>query len=143
MWCLNRHRGEALLKCLAPTQDRLSRQILRSCGSCFNYTGNLINRMLFRSESRRTKTPAVIGDPRLKISISGLPTIQQLSTGGSKKRPDTWHFRVSSSTERALRLLRSELQPLSVWKRKRRDWLRRLRPCGCWLVRHNSVRGRG
>src|SRR6267378_3611220 len=58
----------------------------------------------------------------------------------SRQRPSAI---ASSPTERALQLLRSELQPLSVWKRRRRDWLRRLRPYGYWLVWHTSVRGRG
>src|SRR6266404_4332252 len=50
---------------------------------------------------------------------------------------------ISSSTERAMRLLRSELQPPLAWRRTPRGWRPRLRPCGCWLVSHTNVRGRG
>ena len=48
-----------------------------------------------------------------------------------------------SSTERAMQLLRSELQPPSAWRRRPSDWRLRLRPCGCWLVRHTTVGGQG
>src|SRR6202043_775728 len=50
---------------------------------------------------------------------------------------------ICSSTERAMQLLRSELQPPSAWRRRPRGWHLRLRPCGCWLVWHTTVPGRG
>src|SRR6202040_1047139 len=46
------------------------------------------------------------------------------------------------STERAMQLLRSELQLPSALRRRPSDWRLRLRPCGCWLVRRTTVRGR-
>src|SRR5439155_16987677 len=47
----------------------------------------------------------------------------------------------TSSTEPAMRLLRSKLQLPSAWRRRPSDWRLRLQPCGCWLVRHTTVRG--
>src|SRR5882762_1633901 len=61
----------------------------------------------------------------------------------SRRREATRYLIAHSLTEPAMQLLRPELQPLLVWKRRRRDWLRRLRPYGCWPAWHTSVRGRG
>jgi hypothetical protein len=47
------------------------------------------------------------------------------------------------STERAMQLLRSELQLPSAWRHRPSDSRPRLRPCDSWLVRHTTVRGRG
>jgi hypothetical protein len=43
------------------------------------------------------------------------------------------------SIEYAWPLLQSELRLRSAWRRKRRDWRRRLRPCGYWLARHTTA----
>src|ERR1700730_4140779 len=49
----------------------------------------------------------------------------------------------SSATERAMRLLRSELQPLWAWRCRLSGWRLKLRPCDCWLPRATTVRGLG
>jgi hypothetical protein len=48
-----------------------------------------------------------------------------------------------SSTERAKQLLRSKLQPPLAWRHRPRGWHLEPQPCGCWLVRHTIVLGRG
>jgi hypothetical protein len=47
------------------------------------------------------------------------------------------------STERAIQLLRSELQPRSRARRRPSGWRLQFRPCDCWLVWHTTVRDRG
>ena len=58
--------------------------------------------------------------------------------------PGTFSFIVIiSSPRRAMQPLRSAPQFPSAWKRKPSGWRPELRPCGCWLVRHTTVRGPG
>src|SRR5436853_6140551 len=69
------------------------------------------------------------------LSVSGYASLSNQSVLTSS------NLFTPPSTEPAMRRLRSKLQLPSAWRRRPSDWRLRLQPCGCWLVRHTTVRG--
>ena len=86
-------------------------------------------------------SPVNDGDPLAGLCCGDSALLPRWATADHDQVVFGYH--PSSSSERALQLLRSELQPPSAWRRRPSGWRLALQPCGCWLAWHTTVRGQG